>query len=715
MSKIYLKLFLLLMLVSLQVSASSYPEVLFENSLMPKSYYFSESNASGNSWINHMNGHLPVSDSVFFTPGNALLLNYVSGNSGNWKTTIHHNNELGYLAKRNDLLTFKIFANSDTKIAELPVIQLTQGENISQKVNLQKYIENYQDNTWLSIAIPVKDIENLDEQAPISSIIFSQEAIDGKEHHLFIDQIEFLPSKAPDMKLTGKAVLSSVVAYERHVDIAWQLPLTPSIRYIKVYRSDDNQNFVPVGIRPISFNKFTDFVPRTNVSYYYKIAWVDYQYRESPFSDIKKADTKAATDAELLDAIEKSHISYFTDETEFNSGMHKISPLVTDARVSVKSTGLGLLTQIIGVERKFISRQLLLDRLTRIVKFLNRATKYHGAYPELLNGRTGAPVLSDSCEIAADLKSTAYLMQGLLVARNYFNTDDPKEKELREEITALWSDVDWTAFVKGEGGYHLYNAWSPSCLFDKSTPLGGYNNSLITYILALTSPSHAISKESYLKGYKQPLRYVGPAIGRFSTSTNDTLIVSDDNKQNLVYSKEQFITDSTYYGIHLTLGKPSFSLIGLQQAFLAVNPRTKLDSSVDYFDNQKCLANVFYRSALNKSEQFVSLTNTLWPYKGDDSLSVNKFNPAAAIATYPYTSTIALEALKNYYRNLGAFLWTEYGFRDEFDLKNNWVSDDYNAVNQAAVPIMLENARTGLIWDLFMKDPDVKNIERLLN
>lgn len=710
MNKLYLKLFLLLMLIGLRASASSYPEVLFENSLMPKSYFFSESNASGDSWINHMNGHLPVSDSVFFTPGNALLLNYVSGTTGEWKTIIHHNNELGYLARKNDILTFKIFAAGDTKIAELPLIQIMQGENVSQQINLQKYIGNYQDNTWLSIAIPIKDIENLDEQAPISGVMFNQGANDGKEHHLFIDQIEFLPSKTPDIKLTGKAVLSSVVAYERHVDIAWQLPLTPSIRYIKVYRSEDNQNFIPVGIRPISFNKFTDFVPRTNVSYYYKIAWVDYHYRESPFSDIKKADTKHASDDELLDAVEKSHISYFTDETEFNSGMHKVSPLVSDARVSVKSTGLGLLTQVIAVERKFISRQLLLDRLGRVVKFLNSATKYHGAYPELLDGRTGAPISNDSCEIAADLTSTAYLMQGLLVARSYFDKDDPEEKEIREKITALWKEVDWNAFVKGEGGHHLYSAWSPSCLFDRSSPLGGYNSSLIPYILALASPSNAISKESFNMGYKQPLKYVGPAIGRFSNSINDTLVVSEDQKQNLVYTKEQFLTDSTYYGVNLILGKPSFSLIGLQQSFLAINPKTKLDDSIDYYDNQKRLANVFYRAALNKSERFVSLTDILWPYKGDDSMLVSRFNPSAAIATYPYTPTIALDALKNYYRNLGSFLWTEYGFRDEFDFKNNWVSGNYDSLNQAIVPIMLENARTGLIWNLFMKDPDIHHI-----
>ncbi|MEH6306967.1 glucoamylase family protein [Olivibacter sp. CPCC 100613] len=709
MNKIYF--FLLAFLLSIQAEASNYPEVLFENSLMPKSYYYSQSSFQGNSWINHMNGHLPVADSVFFTPGNSLMLNYISGNSGEWQSAIHYSDDYGHLPKNNDLLIFKIFVSSATAKAELPSIQLAQGENISEEIKVEAFVKNYQDNAWLSIEIPLKDIGNLDNQAPISSIIFKQGANrDGKEHRLFIDQIEFLPNKTPDMKLTGKAVLSSVEAHERHVDIVWQLPLTPSIRYIKIYRSEDNRNFSPVAVRPISFNKYTDFVPRTNVSYYYKIAWVDYRYRESPFSDVKTAETKLANDDDLLNSIEKSHIAYFTNETEFNSGMHKISPLVSEASVSVKGTGIGILAQVIGVERKFIPRQLLLDRLKKIVRFLGKATTYHGAFPELLDGRSGKPIMTDSCEIAANIESTAYLMQGLLVARNYFDKEESDESELREAITSLWKNVDWKKFVKDESGYHLYNAWSPACSYTRSSPIGGYNSSLIAYLLAIASPSHAISQESYNFGFKQPLKYIGPAIGRLSTSLNDTLIVGDSGQKPELYSREPFMIDSTYYGVRLMAGSVQNSLIEQQQPFLAFNPKNLVDSSINYFDNQRDLSNVYYRAALDRSEQFVSITNLLWPYVGRDSASVNRFNPSAAIATYPYTPTIALEALKNYYRNLGNLLWTEYGFRDEFNFKDNWVSGKFDPVHQGIVPIMLENARTGLIWNLFMKDPDIKSL-----
>jgi len=713
MSKLYIFFFVFFSPFCNKLFADTYPEVLFENSLMPRSYYYSQSTYTGNSWIGGINGHLPVADSIYFTPGNALLLDYISGSTGTWESRIHYNQSSGYLAKNTDLLVFKLFINSDTKVNELPQLKLLQGELLSQAINLAKYISNYQDNMWLSVEIPLKEVNGLDFNAAISGIQFIQGGRDGKEHHVFLDQIECIPAKTPEMKLTGKAVLSSASAYERHVDISWLLPLTPSIRYIKIYRSEDNKNFTPVGIRPITYSKYTDIVPRTNATYYYKIAWVDYKYRESPFSDVKEVQTKTATDEELLDMVERSHIDYFTEQTEFNSGMHKISPLVSDARVSVKSTGLGILAQLVGAERKFVPRTLLIERLNKITKFLGKAERYQGAYPEVLDGRTGEPVAMDSCAIEADLKSTAYLMQALLVARNYFKGDNQEEKELRDHISQLWGDVDWHFFLKNEGS-HLYSSWSPACRFKQAQPLGGYNDSFLAYFLGIASPSHAIPPISYQLGFKQPLRYVGSAMGRFSSNPTDTLIKDEDLNRNEVFSKMPFARDTTVYGMQFLIGDTLSSLIDYQQLFLAFDPKEKRDGQLEYYQNQQRVMNYYYRKSLDQDEQYVSLTNAVWPYTAVDSTKSMLFAPASALATYAYTPTIAMDALKNYYRSLGAILWTEYGFRDLLDLKHNWVSDTYDPVDQAVVPIMLENARTGLIWRLFMADSDIQKATQSL-
>jgi Uncharacterized protein conserved in bacteria len=83
--------------------------------------------------------------------------------------------------------------------------------------------------------------------------------------------------------------------------------------------------------------------------------------------------------------------------------------------------------------------------------------------------------------------------------------------------------------------------------------------------------------------------------------------------------------------------------------------------------------------------------------------------PTGALASFPYTPEESMKALKHYYYNFGKFLWGEFGFRDAFNLTQNWCSEIYMGLNQAPVTVMIENHRTGLLWKLFMSDPDVKN------
>lgn len=694
------------------VEAESYPEVLFENSTMPESYFYSKSGFSGDSWIKHLNSHLPVSDSIFFTPGNALILQYVSAKNGDWQTELSFPDTTGFLAADAEVLRLKLFVNSEnTKVEELPAFEIVQSNGHTLALRLDSYISNFQDNMWIGVEIPLKDFKGYQEDHVIKSVRVKQHAQDGKEHQIFLDQLEFLKKNNPSMKLTGKAMLVDAEPYEQHVDITWQLPLTPSIRYIKIYRSEDNKNFKPVGIRSISYKKYTDYVPRSGASYYYKIAWVDYLYRESPFSDVIKADTKIQTDEELITSIQKSHVTYFIDEVEFNSGMFKASSSVNDATVSVEGTGVGIMALIVGVERGFLSREMLLARLERTVDFLNGATTYHGAYPSFLNGRTGQPTETDSCEVGADVNATTSLIQGLLVARNYFDKDTEAETQLREAITNLWERVDWRIFLTNENSTHLFSRWSPACGFVEARPLGGYNQSFSSYLLAIASPEMAIPKVCFERGYQQPLGYIGPALGRMmSTSLTDTLVVTDEGRSNNLYAKEPFLRDSVYYGIPLTYGHPDSSLMEAHIPFMTFDPRGKKIADFDLFQNQVHLSSINYRAALDQSEQFVSLTEVLWAQAKKDTLFSDLYNPAAAIATYPYTPQVAIEAIKNYYRNLGGLLWTEYGFRDGFDLRNNWVAERFDPVNQASVPIMLENGRTGLIWKLFMSDADIAKI-----
>ena len=211
--------------------------------MLPGYYAGSSAGFTGESWIYHINGHLPVSDSLYFTPGNALLLRYHSAAKGSWKTEIRFAAGRSYLAKQDEILSLKLFVRSKTLPSELPVIRLRQDTLLSEPVALSKYADSFQENMWFSVDIPVKAISGWRPELAVSAVVFTQPARDGKSHELFVDQVEFLPGSPPRAKLTGQAVLSSAVAYEKHVDLTWQLPLTPSIRYIKIYRSVDKKSF----------------------------------------------------------------------------------------------------------------------------------------------------------------------------------------------------------------------------------------------------------------------------------------------------------------------------------------------------------------------------------------------------------------------------------------------------------------------------------------
>lgn len=99
-------------------------------------------------------------------------------------------------------------------------------------------------------------------------------------------------------------------------------------------------------------------------------------------------------------------------------------------------------------------------------------------------------------------------------------------------------------------------------------------------------------------------------------------------------------------------------------------------------------------------------------YSADEPVpwkDTGKIAPTGAISSFPYTPEESMKAMKNYYYNYGKFLWGEYGFKDAFDLTNNWYSEIYMGLNQAPQVVMIENYRSGLIWNLFMQIPEIRN------
>ncbi|MCK5678990.1 MAG: beta-glucosidase, partial [Flavobacteriaceae bacterium] len=83
-------------------------------------------------------------------------------------------------------------------------------------------------------------------------------------------------------------------------------------------------------------------------------------------------------------------------------------------------------------------------------------------------------------------------------------------------------------------------------------------------------------------------------------------------------------------------------------------------------------------------------------------------SPTAALSSFPYTPEYSMQALRHFYYNFDGKLWGKYGFYDAFNQTENWYATNYLAIDQGPIIIMIENYRTGLLWNLFMSCPEVK-------
>lgn len=679
------------------VFAQSYPEVWFENSPLPLRYGNSEVRYEGKSWIKNISNQLPVSDSVFFTPNNALELQYSSAKDGNWETDIFYPGSAYFIKSEDAKLSFKLFIESETQANELPALALIHSNSSSTSaISLSMYMKKLERNKWLSIEVPLKEIDSLHLKEGIKGIRFSQQNQDGKEHVLFIDQVEILAKVVPNSPLTSAAFLSSAVGFQRHVDLTWKLPLTPSIRYVKVYRSIDNKNFQPVAIRPVYLKRFSDYVPESDQTYYYKISWVDYSYKESPLSNILEVETQKLSDSELLKMVHNSGVHYFKDGEEFNSGLQLKTISSKSPEVSIKGTGAGILALIAGIKDDFDERTALLRRLEKVVSFLENAESAHGAYPELMNGRTGKAVVDSLGHgLLIDLESTALLMQALIVSKEYFNQNNEDERLFRERVDKLWRMVEWNAFKKEDSPY-LYSHWSASDSLLAGVPLSGISKTYL-YVLALASPDFSIDLESFYEVRQHPLKII-----KRKEKLTDSLSQADDLEaiRAVIYHNEvdyytrPYINGGFHYGLDLPFSAIDDNVTEILTGFMALNPSRIQSGKWSYKENIRNLITIQYRKSLEEG--------------GDWKES--KFLPAENVSIYPFNKKLALKNIKDYYLNHTQSTWSEYGFVREIDLDRNEINYSVSGLETALSAIMIDNAQTGLIWKLFFQHPGINEV-----
>ncbi len=391
------------------------------------------------------------------------------------------------------------------------------------------------------------------------------------------------------------------------------------------------------------------------------------------------------SDSLLLDKVQQQTFKYFWDFGHPVSGMARERNSSGDL-VTTGGTGFGIMAIVTAVNRNFITRAQGAERVLMITNFLiNSCTRYHGAFTHWINGATGATIPFSAADNGADLVETAYLMEGLIAARQYFNTTNATEATLTDKINILWNGVDWAWFQQGTQNV-LYWHWSPDKAWAINATISGWNEALVTYVLAASATTNSIAKAVYDSGW-----------ARNSAMQNN----------------------NTYYTYLLPLG-PALGgpLFFEHYSFLGINPNGLQDVYANYQTQTINHTKINYAYCQANPKQWYGYSSLCWGLTASDIQGGYNANapdndagviaPTAAISSLPYTPAESMAALKFFYYKLGDKMWGDYGFYDAFSLQDLWFANSTLAIDQGPIIIMIENYRTGLLWNLFTSAPEIK-------
>ena len=480
----------------------------------------------------------------------------------------------------------------------------------------------------------------------------------------------------------------NATGYDSHVELTWTASPSPNIIAYNIYRAEPGSGNFSLD-RQTASNRFfaLDFTGRVDTSFAYQLTTLNALGQESAPTPVQTAATALMSDEDLLSMVQRYTFRYFWD---FG---HPVSGLARERNtsgniVTTGGSGFGIMAIPVAIERGFITRQEGLLRMIQITSFLEiRAQRFRGAFSHWLNGDTGATIPFSQFDNGGDLVETAFLMQGLLTLRSYFNQDNPLEAALRESITRLWEDVEWDWYRRNNSNV-LYWHWSPNHQWTMNFALRGFNEVMITYILGIASPTHSIPASLYHTGWAGSSAFVNP---------------------------------ESYYGIPMLVGPfRGGPLFFAHYSYMGFDPRNKRDAYCNYFTRNRnhtlinrayCIANPKGYPGYGPNSWGLTASDNPFGYLAHEPV-FNRDNgtitPTAALSSMPYTPAESMAALKYFYRNLGDRLWGYYGFYDAFNLNEDWFADSYLAIDQGPIIGMIENHRTGLLWNLFMANPEIQ-------
>lgn len=689
--------------------------VFFDNSHSDRSLVSSGGWVIAPSKLDLVDNKVPVQLDHFVSPPNALRLSWTSAPGGDWQATIEVTRRYARPFKfEGEALTFWCYSEKEITAANSPRMYLQDvNENGTPAVTLVNGNERIPAGQWTQIKIPFAAIfdrptkSTVDSKFDVSeilSITFLQGLDDGEAHTLYLDDFQIRDLDDEDKTPPPPPETVNVRAYERHIDVSWTASEADDLLAYRIYRSVDGKRFEPIGTQQRELTRFVDFTGEPPHEAVYRVTALDLAGNESaPSPTSKRARTRAFTDEELLTMVQEASFRYYWEAAHPKAGL---APEVLPGDpnlLALGGSGFGVMALIVAAERGFVSRKEIADRMLTIVRFLERADRFHGVWPHFLDGDTGRAIpFFGKYDNGGDLVETAFMIQGLLAARQYFNRNNAVEREIRDTITRLWREVEWSWYRQHPDSDVLYWHWSPDHGFHINHPLIGWNETKIVYLLAIASPTHPIPAELYHTGW---------------AGTSERHV-----RYRQLWSRttagDHYVNGNTYYGIKLDVGVGNGSdLFFTHFSYMGFDPRGIRDRYTNYFANNRAIALINHAYCVENPRGFVGYGPDTWglsaginsgggrPLPRDDNGTINVM---ASLASMPYTPKESLAALKHFYRDLGSKIWGIYGFHDGFNETQDWFEEVYMALNQAPIVVMIENHRSGLVWKHFMANPEIK-------
>lgn len=413
----------------------------------------------------------------------------------------------------------------------------------------------------------------------------------------------------------------------------------------------------------------------------------------------------------MLDTIQQKTFLFFLHERHPEWGIVK-DRMVDGAPSSIAATGFGIPCFAIGAERNWISREQAARITLDILNFFMNSDQsgdkngvgYKGFYYHFLRMDTGTREWN--CELSS--VDTGLLMMGIIFARNYYNLDNETEQQIRRMAGKLLERVDWD-FMQMHGAGRFANTlsmgWKPG---QGKLDWGwvGYNEALFLYILAAGSGmgDAEVSYQAWLSSYKWQTPYEGlshvafpPLFGhQFSQAFIDFRGIADS------YMKEKGID---YF-------ENSRRATYVQREYAIENPHgwvgyDSLTWGITASDGPTAAYNFDGREFLGYAGRGASGPD--YNYFDDGTIA-----PYGPLSSLPFAPEIVLPAIENIMALYGDRLWGKYGFYDAFNPTAQWFDNDYIGIDQGPMLIMIENFRTGLVWNYVMEDEIIQiGLDRL--